>query len=161
VTTLTYAFYKGRKAENPRARIFDRLVCWRTRGRFSHCELVQDIISPHGLCWSASLRDRGVRQKWIDLASGRWELVTVPGDRAAAVRWFEAHKGAPYDWFGLLGWLAPWRVSNAQWWYCSEACGAAAGLPPEQIRRLSPNDFYRWAMAQQTTTPARTEDANA
>ena len=54
-----------------------------------------------------------------------------------------------------------WRVSNAQWWYCSEACGAAAGLPPEQTRRLSPNDFYRWAMAQQTTTPPTTEPADA
>jgi hypothetical protein len=155
---ITLAFYKGTRAENPKARVFDRLVCWRTGGRFSHCELVQDIISPHGLCWSASLRDGGVRQKWIDLASGRWELVTIPGDKAAAVAWFEAHRGAPYDWFGLLGWVVPWRMSVQRWWYCSESCGAAAGLPPDTTRRLSPSDLYRWAVAQQdNTTPTTTE----
>ena len=75
MSTMVLAFYKGTRAENPHARIFDRLTCWRTGGRFSHCELVQDIISPHGLCWSASLREAAI-------ASG---LVT-PGQFDAWVR---------------------------------------------------------------------------
>ena len=143
--TITLIFYKGTRAANPHARLFDRLATWRTRGPYSHCELVLDRIDHMVLCWSSSFLDGGVRSKWIDVSTGRWDVVTFPGDRAAAARWFEAHQGEPYDWFALMGWVLPWRVSHRRWWFCSEACGAAIGLPSEVTRRLSPSDLYQHA----------------
>jgi hypothetical protein len=140
---ITLAFYKGTAAENPSARFFDQLVCWRTHGRFSHCEIVVDPAT--GLCASSSLRDHGVRFKYINLHSGRWELVTVPGDVDKAVEWFKAREGAPYDWFGLLAWAVPWRVDRRGRWFCSESCAAALGLP--QPWGISPNDLYHIAVS--------------
>lgn len=129
MSTLTYAFYKGRRSENPHAKLFDVLVThWpRTRGRFSHAEWV----APDGVCWSSSYRDGGVRSKRIDLHSGRWVLVTVPAtpDELAAHRhWCALHQGAQYDWPSLLGFVLPWRVSVALWWFCTEALAAMRGL---------------------------------
>lgn len=144
---VTLAFYKGAKSENPHARPFDRLTCWRTRSRFSHCELVvvQDIAAGISRCYSSSLRDNGVRAKLIDLKSGRWVLVQVPDlSLKDAVKWFELHQGAPYDWFGLLGWVFPWRVSNRAWWFCSEACAEALGLL--ESWKTSPGDLYATAL---------------
>lgn len=145
--TVTLAFYKGTSAENPKARPFDRLTCWRTRSRFSHVELVVTTGDITGLsnCWSSSFRDQGVRPALIDLASGRWVLVEVPDlSLQDAVKWFELHQGAPYDWFGLLGWVLPWRVSNRAWWFCSEACAEALGLL--ESWKTSPGDLYATAL---------------
>lgn len=142
---MMLAFYKGTRAENPHAKLFDRLVCWRTRGRFSHCEIVGDR-RPDGLhmCMSSSFRDGGVRIKAIDLASGRWDLVQIDADSQPAAQWFAAHIGQPYDAFSLLGWVLPWRVSDRRTWFCSEACAASLGIP--RSWEISPNDLYRLAM---------------
>lgn len=141
------AFYKGTLDENPGALLFDRLTCWRTGSRFSHCELVE-VPNRQGiaqLCCSSSFRDKGVRSKWIDLTSGRWVLVEVPSLKVEpALHWFMEHAGAPYDWFGLLGWVFPWRVSMREWWFCSEACAEALGLP--ESWKTSPGDLYRVAL---------------
>ncbi|MBX3588860.1 MAG: hypothetical protein KF796_19685 [Ramlibacter sp.] len=143
--TITIAFYKGRLAENDHALLFDRLTCWRTRSRFSHCELVLPEPSGGQKCWSSSFRDHGVRGKAVDLTTGRWVLIKVPGVSAdTASAWFKAHVGAPYDWFGLLGWVFPWRVSNRAWWFCSEACAEAMGL--EESWHISPGDLYQLAL---------------
>lgn len=127
--TITYAFYKGRKAENSKARVFDQLVCsWpRTRGRFSHGEQ----IAPNGMGLSSSFRDGGVRSKAIDWHSGRWVLVTVPATRqeiGGSVEYFMANMGRPYDWISLFGFVLPWRVSYRRWIFCTEALAAARGL---------------------------------
>lgn len=133
---ITLAMYKG-PAPTLLRRIVHRLICWRTRGPYSHVELVKDGY----LGFSASFLDGGVRRKAIDFNTGRWDMVTVPGDEAKAVAWFDAHMGAPYDWFGLFGWVIPWRVSYRKWWFCSEAVAEAIGMP--QSWRTSPNDLYR------------------
>jgi hypothetical protein len=140
---VTLAFYKGTLAENDHAKLFDRVVCWRTRGRFSHVELVL----PNGFCASSSFRDGGVRFKRIDLNSGRWELVQYEGDPSEACRWFAAHENAQYDAFSLLAFAVPWRMSDARRWYCSEAVATALGLwdSPDKI---SPNLLYSIALKQ-------------
>lgn len=141
MTTLTYAFYKGTRAENAKARLFDRLVTsWpRTRGRFSHGEWV----APSGECWSSSFRDGGVRGKLIDVHSGRWVLVTVPAtpdEVAAHYEWCALYRGAQYDWPSLLGFVLPWRVSVALWWFCTEALAAMRGL--DTPRLWHPNKLF-------------------
>lgn len=133
---MKIAFYRG-PAPTLLRRIVHRLICWRTDGPYSHVELVT------GGKWgySASFLDGGVRVKAINFRSDHWDMVTVPGDEAKAVAWFDAHLGQPYDWFGLFGWVLPWRVSYRKWWFCSEVVAEAMGLP--QSWRISPNDLYR------------------
>ena len=43
------AFYRGRKSQNPAARIGDRLICWVTGKPFSHCELVASLATLGGV----------------------------------------------------------------------------------------------------------------
>lgn len=152
--SLELAFYKGTRAENPASRLFDRIVCWRTGGRFSHVEIVCTTVSDgRTVCASSSFRDGGVRFKTIDLNTGRWERVTVDGDHSAAVFWFSEHEDQPYDWFGLLGWVFPWRVSNRRWWFCSEAVSEALGIPDSW--RISPSDLYRMVTTDNLRTALR------
>jgi hypothetical protein len=141
---VTLAFYKGTLAENDHAKLFDRAVCWRTGGRFSHVEIVLGPIpgSRLSLCMSSSVRDSGVRIKGIDLTTGRWELVQIEGNSADTLLWFTEHLGQPYDALGLLVWVFPWRLEDRSAWFCSEACAAALGLP--RSWSISPNDLYRW-----------------
>lgn len=143
------AFYKGTLAENPKARLFDRLVCaWpRSRGRFSHAELVEVLEEGWGACWSSSARDGGVRCKRIDLASGRWVLVWLPGvPLQPALEWFRNHKGEPYDYPGILGYVLPLVKQWRAWWYCSEACAAALGVFADT--HIPPSRLHAWALQQ-------------
>lgn len=127
---MQIAFYKGRD------RLFDRAVQWWTEGPYSHCELVMD-----GLCYSSSLRDGGVRVKFIDLSSGRWDVVPVGGDEQAARRWFSEHQDAGYDVPGLFGFVLSWRVDSRSRWFCSEAVAEALQLGSSWT--ISPNDLAR------------------
>lgn len=132
---MKVAFYLGRKAENPKAKFFDRLTCAWTKSRYSHCELVID-----GLCYSSSKRDGGVRAKQINLDSGHWHVFDVKGDAEAAKQWFREHFGARYDVAGLFGFVLPWRTHNPDRWFCSEACAAALKIP--EPWQLSPGDLF-------------------
>lgn len=99
-------------------------ICLRTLSRHSHAELLID-----GVCYSSSARDGGVRSKSIDLWSGRWDLYPLPGaDKAAALAWFDRHKGARYDWPGILHWVLPVR-HHPDRFVCFEAVAEMLGLP--------------------------------
>lgn len=135
---MKLALYKG-PAPTLLRKIVHALICWRTGGPYSHVELVNG-----GWGYSASFLDGGVRAKAINFDSGHWDMVDVPGDEEAAIRWFDAHKGQPYDWFGLFGWVLPWRVSYRKWWFCSEAVAEAMGLP--RSWKISPNDLHQAAL---------------
>lgn len=127
-------------------------ICLRTLSRHSHAELAID-----GLCHSSSARDGGVRAKHIDLHSGRWDVLPLPGaDAPRALAWFAQHNGQPYDWPGIAAWLLPVR-QHAQRWVCFEAVGAALGLPNPHT--LSGRSLRRWALAfaEPKPTPTPTE----
>jgi hypothetical protein len=110
--------YKG-----PATGLKNRLGHWAVRlltwSRYSHIELEIDAV-----CYSSSFRDAGVRAKVIpDLAtSGHWDLLPVQCDEARALARFNADRGKPYDWPGmlrvcpLLRWLP--RGDGAR--FCSE-----------------------------------------
>ena len=134
---MQIAFYRGR------SRIFNRLVAWWTRGRYSHCELIFAHLNAGALCWSASYLDGGVRLKVIKLNPAHWDLITVPATSAQALgaeQWFKAHEGQPYDVKGVVGQV--WRAAGDDQaaWFCSEAIGAALGL--QEPWRFDPNSFY-------------------
>ncbi len=134
---LQVAFYKGR------TRLFNRAVSWWERGPYSHCELVTAHLNAGALCWSSSFTDGGVRLKVIALDPDHWDLVDVRASaqqEAAAIAWFKAHEGQPYDLRGLLGMV--WRPAghDKERWYCNEAIGAALGVPDPW--RFEPNSLF-------------------
>jgi hypothetical protein len=140
---MKLAFYKGRLADNPKAKLFDIAVCAWTGGPYSHCELVlgSDPLT-EAQCWSSSKRDGGIRLKTIDLTSGRWDVIEIQGDEKAAEQWFIQHAGQGYDVPGLFGFVLPWRTENPAWWFCSEACAAALKMP--EAWRYHPNKLYQY-----------------
>ena len=119
---MQIAFYKG-PASGLKNKLGRLLVCIGTWSKYSHCELVIN-----GMCYSASARDGGVRAKLIDLASGHWDVVDVPGDAMRALMWFQAHQGQPYDWLGVLRFALPVLRQRPGEWFCSEAVAAMLGM---------------------------------
>lgn len=128
---MKIAFYKGR--HKGLRGWFDAAVRWWTRGPYSHCELVFS----DGMCWSASVRDGGVRGKVIDLASGNWDVFEVPGNEAEIRAWCEALEGRKYDYAGLFKFV--WRpfYQAGSRFFCSEYC--AAGMKFRDPWRFDPN----------------------
>jgi hypothetical protein len=159
---ITLAFYKGTRRENPKAQWWDWLVCWWTKGRFSHCEIVIPGTRTGGrvTCASSSNRDGGVRTKRITLTTGRWVMVAMPHyENPAAIDWFDQHEDARYDWLGILGFVFPWIKDNPRRFYCSEACALAltasarASAPPDlpltwPPAAISPQALYEWILDQ-------------
>ena len=134
---LQVAFYKGR------ARRFNRLVSWYTRGPYSHCELVVQQLNAGALCWSSSFMDGGVRLKVIQLDPAHWDLVTLEvseATAAAATQWFKEHEGQGYDVQGLLGFVWRRMADDQRRWFCNEAVGAALGIP--EAWRFDPNSLW-------------------
>lgn len=152
------AFYRGRKSQNPAARIGDRLICWVTGKPFSHCELVEWVGMTHG--WnihgevrhpiatmlSSSLRDGGVRETSRGLVPSRWLVVEFDGDSKPAIEYIRGRIGTPYGWLDLLSFLLPFRVSWSGSDFCSEVVSAALGL--DKPWHKSPGNLYDWAMLQ-------------
>lgn len=129
------AFYKGTRPGL--AGLYNRGVRAKERGPYSHCELVFS----GGLSASSSFSDGGVRFKLIEYDPARWDFVALPQHLEAPAReYFVAHEGESYDLMGnvyqLFGFVPP--ASRKQ--FCSEACGAALGLP--DAWRFGPNALY-------------------
>lgn len=109
-------------------------ICVFTGSPYSHCELVLD-----GYCYSASSRDGGVRKKYIDLNSGKWDVLELDSgyDPAVALAWFAVHEGQPYDWPGVFGLAMGLSLHSKRKSFCSEACGSMLGF--EKSHKLWPN----------------------
>jgi hypothetical protein len=139
---MKIAFYKGR------TRLFNRFVCWWTRGPYSHCEAVFDGIRGLDgplLCGSASFMDGGVRLKVMELKPEHWDILEVPAlDGLRALDWFNAHSrtmskpAAKYDLIGLLSTSVPVPERPGRF-FCNEAVGASVGLA--EPWRYTPNSF--------------------
>ena len=71
---------------------FHKVVCWWTRSKYSHCELVIN-----GTAYSSSSRDKGVRKKEIDFSSGKWDLYPVELDEVFVLNFYERAKDDKYD----------------------------------------------------------------
>ena len=125
------------------ARFTDGLTRILTRGRYSHCELAVRLAETAGgqeyECYSASLRDKGVRRKTMPLPSAKWDLIALPdsvGERLHGL--WEETKGQGYDLPGAFGVVFGLR-ENRKRWFCSEWVGKALGLA--ESWRFSPNDL--------------------
>lgn len=150
------ALYKGPPASSDWTHLLShygvRLWTW---SRYSHAELVLG-----DMCYSASVRDGGVRGKKIDLTSGRWEVFPVElthAEYVSSLWWFGLHDGARYDWPGIVRWLLPLVRQHKDRWTCFEAVGAALGLAAPH--KLTGADLAAWARgrSQQLATTTTTE----
>ena len=125
------------------ARFTDGLTRILTRGRYSHCEIAvrlpETADGQKYECYSASLRDGGVRRKTMPLPSAKWDLIELPdsvGERLHGL--WEETKGQGYDLPGAFGVVFGLR-ENRKRWFCSEWVGKALGLA--ESWRFSPNDL--------------------
>lgn len=126
---LRAAFYRGTHAGMPG--VYNRGVRWWTRSQYSHVELVFAT----GWSASASYMDGGVRFKVIDFNDDKWDFVDIPNvTEAQAWAWFEQHRGAGYDILGNVHFVLSAVGDDKSKWFCSEAVGAALGMPnPERF----------------------------
>lgn len=69
-----------------------------------------------------------------------WDVFVVDVDHKTVIERYEQNSGAKYDWFSLLGFVLPWRVSVNRWLYCYEWCFLAiTGKLPGS--RVTPEDL--------------------
>lgn len=80
------AFYRGR-AERffSLARFSDWLTRQVTRGPYSYCELVERLPDGLFICYSSSVRDKGVRSKRMPLPIEKWDLLPINADQTQPV----------------------------------------------------------------------------
>lgn len=138
---MQLAMYKG-PATEPLHQIGHAGTCLVTWSIYSHCELVfgPPLTNGRSLCASSSMRDKGVRFKNINLASGRWDLYKLTRysreDEIYAYNWFVQHQGLPYDLLGLAWFVLPISAFNdPARFVCSEAIAAA-------LRMRKPHKFH-------------------
>ena len=139
------ALYKGRRDGTGwrvwAARFTDGLTRVLTRGRYSHCEIAvrEHTQASVYTCYSASIRDGGVRCKVMPLPSANWDLIPLPDsvDGRLKTLWSRT-QGQGYDLLGAFGVIFG-LPENRRRWFCSEWVGAALGLP--ESWRFSPNDL--------------------
>ena len=140
------ALYKGRRDGTGTrvwaARFSDWLTRKLTRGQYSHCEIVEFVGDNEYRCHSSSIRDGGVRCKYMPLPAAKWDLIELPDSSGslktnlAAV--FAQTQGQRYDLPGALGVVFKTRQRHDRW-FCSEWCGQVLGL--SEPWRFSPNDL--------------------
>lgn len=141
------ASYKGKRIAHNRSlkafynRLQDALIRTLTKGRYSHCEIAISRLDGRYDCYSASIRDGGVRHKVMSLPSDRWDLQAIDDIQSHSVlSYYMQTRHHRYDTLGALGivFLSPQSHTKS---FCSEWCynvifNSADGW------RFSPNDLY-------------------
>jgi uncharacterized protein YycO len=125
---MQVAFYKGRHPGI--AGWLGVATKWWTRGPYSHGELIVAREGDTAVCWSSTYLDHGVRRAVVTL-DDNWDVFdvpTTPAQEAAALAWFEAHAGQPYDVAGLFGFAFRHYEGEKSKWFCTEAVAEALGL---------------------------------
>lgn len=121
---MKVAFYKTSRPGL--AGLYNRLIRLWTKSKYSHCELVFG----NGISASSSWEDGGVRFARIEYSSDNWDFVDLPPElETQAYEWFVKNQGAKYDLWGNVHFVVSAIGDDKDRWFCSEACGAAIGLP--------------------------------
>lgn len=144
--TVSVAFYRYPRGGHTWWKyLHHRIVCWWTRGAYSHAELVlSERVNEVGVldyeCASSSPRDGGVRTKWMDLPADKWTLIAVPADANVARAWFVRENGKGYDYLAWVGFVWRRETGSKNRWFCSEAIASALGM--SEPWRYDPNTLY-------------------
>ena len=124
--------------------VFSRLTRWRLHTTFPHAGIVVD-----GVLFHATFAD-GLHV--MDFKDDGWQLYPIELTQDRVWEIYYQHKGARYDWFSLLAFVLPWRVSVRRWLYCYEwaflaMTGAAPGI------RVTPEILLDLAHKQKGSPP--------
>jgi len=126
--SLKVAFYKHNK------HLFNRLVPWWTKGKYSHVELVFS----DGLSASSSHIDCGVRYKKIIFRPERWDVFELEGfnEKEARTR-FNQKLNHRYDYWGIFGFVWGAKKDSKNREFCSEVVMYSLGF--KESWRFDPN----------------------
>jgi hypothetical protein len=105
---------------------------WWLGGPYTHTEL----IFSDGWAGTSRATEGGVVLHKIDYSASDWDIVEIEGDEANARAWYEAHRGAKFDYLGLIGFVWSRGTNVNQRWFCSESVAAALGF--DQPYRFDP-----------------------
>jgi hypothetical protein len=107
--------------------VFATLTKWRLVTRYPHAGIVVD-----GVVYHTTLSD-GLHSEAFDPEG--WDLFETAGTKYQVLDHFNRLEGTPYDWFSLLAFIFPWRVTNSKWLYCFEWVYLArmGYAPPDRI----------------------------
>jgi hypothetical protein len=95
--------------------LFANLTRARLVTQYPHAGIMID-----GVLYEATFK-HGVRSVKFDQTG--WHLFTIDKvDKNDLLTRFKQVEGRPYDWFSLLGFVVPFRVTVAKWFYCYELC---------------------------------------
>lgn len=133
---MKFAFYKAPGS------ILDKLIRFWMRGPYSHVEAILEDNGDGTYTIASSVPGIGMRIATNQtLPASDWDIVDGPGDPLAARAWFDSRRGAPYDYFGLFGFIIrPATGDDRGKWWCSEACLDCVGY--SESWREDPNSMY-------------------
>ena len=142
---MKIAFYKK---SGPGATFVDKLVCWWTKGDYSHVEL---IINDN-VFYSCAPRDTVVRYKEINPNVKNWDIfnLTIPLDENKMRKNMDNQIGKKYDWLGIFfGQIFNYKkIHNPDRWICSELCSFIldkGGMTiPDDFITYSPKKLYEY-----------------
>ena len=130
------AFYKGRPRPGASLRervkyLFDGTIRLLTRSPYSHCELAIPDTARPGVyfCVSASVRDGGVRGKFMTLPGDRWDL--LPAIDPEYLR-DPAH----------FRFVFPFLRQSGMRWFCSEFVAGVLGMANPE--KQTPQSVYQY-----------------
>lgn len=108
--------------------------------KHSHAELCIN-----GVCYSSSVRDKGVRSKLIDLNSGKWDLkeiqLTEQEVRKSLDR-FLVIEGKSYDFLGAIGVVLPLIEDSKSKFFCFEVVAEMLEMPnPSKVTPVELEEF--------------------
>lgn len=129
------------KKESIPIRILSQLIKWRLVSKYSHGGIVVNDKLLH--CTSKGLIE--VPWEYNDTV---WDIVDLCNDKDEyVIHLFNQYKGTKYDWFSLLGFILPWRITNRKAMYCFEWCLLAMSMPitcrvtPEKLLLVAIDKF--------------------
>lgn len=128
------AFYKYKRPvkslQSLWFRVADEVTKFFTKGKYSHCELAVEQEDGSFLCYSSSVRDKGVRKKVIDIKEqDKWDLEEVTHLKVTSEsieEFYQNTKDKKYDLTGALGVVLRLK-DNGNKYFCSEWCAEAIG----------------------------------
>ena len=109
--------------------------------KHSHAEMCID-----GICYSSSVRDKGVRSKVINLNSGKWDLKEVQlteDEKQYALNKFFAINGSKYDFLGAVGVVLPFVNDIRDMFFCFEVVAEMLGMSNQS--KVTPVELIEYA----------------
>lgn len=130
-------FYKGKYGN-----FLDKIICFFSRGIYSHAELgIKQINQNTYQCISSSPRDNGVRITNITIDE-KWDTLEIPDSLITKdiTEWYNTHKNKGYDYLGAIGIGLRAIPEDKNKMFCSEAIADIIGFIDGW--RIDPNTLF-------------------